>query len=166
MSSSESDVAKPSPNSQTVSIVFLPKDLPPPSSITSENGFHPKGTKHRCHVVAMPISVEATSSADILISFVVTEEWLGFGQDPKPIGFIGSDPKPTKRFTEKQTWGMWEELLLACAVHRYDTESWDSVSMEIQKRSSKLYYHLQRRFNQNQDPPTRYHYGFGSNGSF
>uniref|UniRef100_A0A2N9F279 CCHC-type domain-containing protein n=1 Tax=Fagus sylvatica TaxID=28930 RepID=A0A2N9F279_FAGSY len=42
MSSSESDVAKPSPNSQTVSIVFLPKDLPPPSSITSENGFHPK----------------------------------------------------------------------------------------------------------------------------
>ena len=38
-------------------------------------------TKHRCHVVAMPILVEATSSADILISFVVTEEWLGFGQD-------------------------------------------------------------------------------------
>jgi hypothetical protein len=37
------------------------------------------GTKHRCHVVAMPIQVEATSSADILISFVVTEEWLGFG---------------------------------------------------------------------------------------
>ena len=42
MSSPESDVAKPSPNSQTVSIVFLPKDLPPPSSITLENGFHPK----------------------------------------------------------------------------------------------------------------------------
>jgi hypothetical protein len=81
------------------------------------------GTKHRCHVVAMPIPVEATSSADILISFVVTEEWLGFGQDPKLIGFIGSDPKSTKRFPEKQTWGTWEELLLACAVHRYDTES-------------------------------------------
>uniref|UniRef100_A0A2N9FBB9 Uncharacterized protein n=1 Tax=Fagus sylvatica TaxID=28930 RepID=A0A2N9FBB9_FAGSY len=124
------------------------------------------GTKHRCHVVAMPIPVEATSSADILISFIVTEEWLGFGQDLKPIGFINSDPKPTKRFPEKQTWGTWEELLLACAVHRYDTESWDSVSMEIQKRSSKLHYHLQRRFNQNQDPPTRSHYGSGSSGSF
>uniref|UniRef100_A0A2N9F349 Uncharacterized protein n=1 Tax=Fagus sylvatica TaxID=28930 RepID=A0A2N9F349_FAGSY len=138
MSSPESDVAKPSPNSQTVSIVFLPKDLPPPSSITSENGFHPKrnqapfATWWPC-----PIPVEATSSADILISFVVTEEWLGFGQDPKPIGFIGSDPKPTKRFPEKQTWGTWEELLLACAVHRYDTESWDSGGgMEASKNET------------------------------
>ena len=123
-------------------------------------------TKHRCHVVAMPIPVEATSSAEILISFVVTEEWLGFVQDPKPIEFIGSDPKPTKRFPKKQTWGMWEELLLACVVHRYDMESWDSISMEIQKWSSKLHYHLQCRFNQNQDSPTRSHYGSGSNGSF
>ena len=69
-----------------------------------------------------------------------------------------------ERFPEKQTWGTWEELLLACAVHRYGTESWDSVSMEMQKRSSKLhcqllsphnckrkYLDLQRRFNQNQD---------------
>ncbi|GMY11829.1 DNA-binding bromodomain-containing protein, putative [Fagus crenata] len=167
MSLPESDVAKPSPNSQTISIVFLPKDLPPPSSITSENGFYPKwnqapfATWWPC-----PIPVEATSSADILISFVVMEEWLRFGQDPKPIGFIGSDPKPTKRFPKKQTWGTWEELLLACAVHQYNTESWDSVSMEIQKRSSKLHYYLQRRFNQNQDPPTQSHYGSGSSGSF
>uniref|UniRef100_A0A2N9FID6 Uncharacterized protein n=1 Tax=Fagus sylvatica TaxID=28930 RepID=A0A2N9FID6_FAGSY len=52
-----------------------------------------------CHVVAMPYpgrghinammnfcKLLASKSADILISFVVTEEWLGF---------IGSDPKPT-----------------------------------------------------------------------
>ncbi|KAK6289641.1 hypothetical protein POUND7_001182 [Theobroma cacao] len=41
-------------------------------------------------------------------------------------------------FPEKQTWGTWEELLLACAVHRYGTESWDSVAMELQKRTSTL----------------------------
>ena len=52
-----------------------------------------------CHVVAMPhpsrghinavmnfCKLLVSKSADILISFVVTEEWLGF---------IGSDPKPT-----------------------------------------------------------------------
>ncbi|XVF56020.1 hypothetical protein PTKIN_Ptkin06aG0083100 [Pterospermum kingtungense] len=39
---------------------------------------------------------------------------------------------------EKQTWGTWEELLLACAVHRYGSDSWDSVAMELQKRTSTL----------------------------
>ncbi|KAH7856273.1 hypothetical protein Vadar_034769 [Vaccinium darrowii] len=33
-------------------------------------------------------------------------------------------------------WGTWEELLLSCAVHRHGTDSWDSVAIEIQKRSS------------------------------
>ncbi|GMI70983.1 hypothetical protein like AT3G57980 [Hibiscus trionum] len=41
-------------------------------------------------------------------------------------------------FPEKQTWGTWEELLLACAVHRYGSDSWDSVAMELQKRTSTL----------------------------
>ncbi|XVF07346.1 hypothetical protein REPUB_Repub06bG0130600 [Reevesia pubescens] len=41
-------------------------------------------------------------------------------------------------FPEKQIWGTWEELLLACAVHRYGNDSWDSVAMELQKRTSTL----------------------------
>ncbi|KAK8490930.1 hypothetical protein V6N13_009361 [Hibiscus sabdariffa] len=41
-------------------------------------------------------------------------------------------------FPEKQTWGTWEELLLACAVHRYGSDSWDSVALELQKRTSTL----------------------------
>lgn len=68
-------------------------------------------------------------------------------------------------FPEKQTWGTWEELLLACAVHRYGTENWDSVAVELQKRSSTLhhlltpknceqkYLDLKRRFSQNDDVP-------------
>ncbi|XP_052175905.1 uncharacterized protein LOC127790427 isoform X1 [Diospyros lotus] len=54
-------------------------------------------------------------------------------------------------------WGTWEELLLACAVHRYGTNSWDSVAGEVQRRSSasavlspdhckKKYQDLKRRF--------------------
>lgn len=64
--------------------------------------------------------------------------------------------------TEKERWGTWEELLLACAVNRYGTKSWDSVAMEIQRRSStlklltphncKLKYHdLRRRFTAKDD---------------
>ncbi|KAF8403898.1 hypothetical protein HHK36_012004 [Tetracentron sinense] len=59
--------------------------------------------------------------------------------------------------TEKETWGTWEELLLACAVNRHGTKSWDSIAMEIQNRSSSLhqltaqnckqkYHDLKRRF--------------------
>nr|GMC86135.1 dentin matrix acidic phosphoprotein 1-like [Ipomoea batatas] len=33
-------------------------------------------------------------------------------------------------------WGTWEELLLAGAVNRHGTKSWDSVADELQKRSS------------------------------
>ncbi|KAA0058661.1 histone H3.v1 [Cucumis melo var. makuwa] len=34
------------------------------------------------------------------------------------------------------TWGTWEELLLACAVKRHGFKDWNSVSMEVQARSS------------------------------
>nr|XP_016472903.1 PREDICTED: uncharacterized protein LOC107794870 [Nicotiana tabacum] len=37
---------------------------------------------------------------------------------------------------EESRWGTWEELLLACAVNRYGTKSWDSVAVELQKRST------------------------------
>lgn len=33
-----------------------------------------------------------------------------------------------------EIWGTWEELLLACAVQRHGTASWDSVAMEVQSR--------------------------------
>ena len=34
------------------------------------------------------------------------------------------------------TWGTLEELLLACAVKRHGFKDWNSVSMELQNRSS------------------------------
>lgn len=46
-----------------------------------------------------------------------------------------SDP-----LTEDEIWGTWEELLLACAVNRHGTLSWDSVSAEVRSRSP--YAHL------------------------
>ncbi|PON34683.1 Octamer-binding transcription factor [Parasponia andersonii] len=65
-------------------------------------------------------------------------------------------------FPEKQTtWGTWEELLLACAVHRYGIDSWDSVATELRKRTSiphllltphsckHKYHDLKRRFARN-----------------
>ncbi|XP_062002804.1 uncharacterized protein LOC133720490 [Rosa rugosa] len=71
-------------------------------------------------------------------------------------------------FPEKQTtattttWTTWEELLLACAVHRYGTQSWDSVAAQLRKRSSNLhhltpqickhkFHDLRRRFNHHND---------------
>lgn len=59
-----------------------------------------------------------------------------------------------------ESWGTWEELLLACAVKRHGVDDWDSVAMEVQGKTSlpqllttafncKLKYHdLQRRFHQ------------------
>ncbi|XP_038979009.1 uncharacterized protein LOC120109334 [Phoenix dactylifera] len=58
---------------------------------------------------------------------------------------------------EREIWGTWEELLLACAVNRHGTRSWDSVAMEFQARSPfahlltpqscrQRYRDLQRRF--------------------
>ncbi|KAL5765086.1 hypothetical protein ACOSQ2_017680 [Xanthoceras sorbifolium] len=38
----------------------------------------------------------------------------------------------------QQWWGTSEELLLACAVNRHGTKTWDSVAMEVQSRSSTL----------------------------
>ncbi|WZZ82136.1 uncharacterized protein BNAC08G28910D isoform X1 [Brassica napus] len=56
-----------------------------------------------------------------------------------------------------QTWSTWEELLLACAVHRHGIDSWDSVAAEIHKQNSSSraltasdcrhkYHDLERRF--------------------
>ena len=45
-------------------------------------------------------------------------------------------------FPEKQTWGTWEELLLACVVHRYGTESWDFVLTELWKRSTSTLHRV------------------------
>lgn len=39
---------------------------------------------------------------------------------------------------QQQQWGTLEELLLACAVNRHGTKSWDSIAMEVQNRSSAL----------------------------
>ncbi|RRT54775.1 hypothetical protein B296_00048926 [Ensete ventricosum] len=58
---------------------------------------------------------------------------------------------------EKEIWGTWEELLLACAVNRHGTRRWESVAMEIESRTSvsqlvtpqgcrQRYRDLQRRF--------------------
>ncbi|RWR72731.1 SANT/Myb domain-containing protein [Cinnamomum micranthum f. kanehirae] len=54
-------------------------------------------------------------------------------------------------------WNTWEELLLACAVNRHGTKSWDFVAMEVQSRVSsplllnahncrQKYHDLERRF--------------------
>ncbi|KAL5976882.1 hypothetical protein ACLOJK_021217 [Asimina triloba] len=58
--------------------------------------------------------------------------------------------------TTTMPWGTWEELLLACAVNRHGTKSWDSVAMELQNRATsplltpqncrQKYLDLQRRF--------------------
>lgn len=39
---------------------------------------------------------------------------------------------------QQHQWGTLEELLLACAVNRHGTRSWDSIAMEVQNRSSVL----------------------------
>ncbi|URE29243.1 hypothetical protein MUK42_16032 [Musa troglodytarum] len=36
---------------------------------------------------------------------------------------------------EREIWGTWEDLLLACAVNRHGTRRWDSVAIEIQSRT-------------------------------
>lgn len=54
-------------------------------------------------------------------------------------------------------WSTWEELLLACAVNRHGTKSWDFVATEVQSRTSsslllnayncrQKYHDLERRF--------------------
>ncbi|CAH2063741.1 unnamed protein product [Thlaspi arvense] len=66
-------------------------------------------------------------------------------------------PENDENYPEKQTWSTWEELLLACAVHRYGIDSWDSVAAEIQRQNSCFrtltafdcrhkYHDLKRRF--------------------
>ncbi|CAK9168675.1 unnamed protein product [Ilex paraguariensis] len=77
----------------------------------------------------------------------------------KPDGTLETQPEAK--------WGTWEELLLACAVNRYGTDSWDSVAVEVQKRSStsstlnrlltpsnckRKYHDLKRRYTTPTDP--------------
>uniref|UniRef100_A0A1D1YLA4 Transcription factor GTE9 n=1 Tax=Anthurium amnicola TaxID=1678845 RepID=A0A1D1YLA4_9ARAE len=59
---------------------------------------------------------------------------------------------------DEEIWGTREELLLACAVSRHGTQSWESVATEVQSRSPssphlitpqtcrRRYHDLQRRF--------------------
>lgn len=49
-----------------------------------------------------------------------------------------SDTNTSSKKAEELSWGTLEELLLACAVHRHGSQSWDSVAIEIQKRSSSV----------------------------
>ncbi|KAI4333187.1 hypothetical protein L6164_018025 [Bauhinia variegata] len=37
---------------------------------------------------------------------------------------------------KKQTWGTWEELLLASAVNRHGFKDWDTIAMEVQTRTT------------------------------
>ncbi|XP_076904625.1 uncharacterized protein LOC143560133 [Bidens hawaiensis] len=58
-------------------------------------------------------------------------------------------------------WGTWEDLLLAYAVNRYGSKNWDSISLELRKRSSVVnitpvyceqkYEQLKLRFNDQND---------------
>ncbi|XP_057547910.1 uncharacterized protein LOC130826308 [Amaranthus tricolor] len=57
--------------------------------------------------------------------------------------------------TTSSSWGTLEELLLACAVHRYGTNSWDSIARELQNRTTfsltphicqQKYRDIKRRF--------------------
>jgi len=55
-------------------------------------------------------------------------------------GSEGTDVSPESEATAAavkggEIWGTLEELLLACAVTRHGTGSWDSVAMEVQTRS-------------------------------
>ncbi|XP_040383404.1 uncharacterized protein LOC102706783 [Oryza brachyantha] len=56
-------------------------------------------------------------------------------------GSDGTDVSPSPAAAEAaalgggEIWGTLEELLLACAVSRHGTGSWDSVAMEVQTRS-------------------------------
>ncbi|KAK9192356.1 hypothetical protein WN943_020973 [Citrus x changshan-huyou] len=64
----------------------------------------------------------------------------------------------------KKTWGTWEELVLACAVKRHGFKNWDSVSVELQTKTSlphllttpqcckQKYHDLERRFNDDPQP--------------
>lgn len=69
----------------------------------------------------------------------------------------------------KKTWGTWEELVLACAVKRHGFKNWDSVSVELQTKTSlphllttpqcckQKYRDLERRFNDDPQPHNNNH---------
>lgn len=75
-------------------------------------------------------------------------------------GSDGTDVSPEAAAAPAgEIWGTLEELLLACAVSRHGTASWDSVATEVQTRSPLAarprltarscrlrFHHLHRRF--------------------
>ncbi|KAK6933693.1 SANT/Myb domain [Dillenia turbinata] len=66
--------------------------------------------------------------------------------------------KNNEKMNGEERWGTWEELLLSCAVKRHGLKNWESVSMEIQNKTSlsllsttpqichQKYLDLKRRF--------------------
>ncbi|KAJ8760159.1 hypothetical protein K2173_011015 [Erythroxylum novogranatense] len=51
---------------------------------------------------------------------------------------IDDDDKAAQGVSGERQWGALEELLLACAVNRHGTESWDSVAVEVKDRTPSL----------------------------
>jgi hypothetical protein len=50
-------------------------------------------------------------------------------------GSGGADVLPETEKGEEEIWGTLQELLLACAVRRHGTSSWDLLAMEVRTRS-------------------------------
>lgn len=47
-----------------------------------------------------------------------------------------TEQQESKKEITKTIWGTWEELLLACAVKRHGFNDWDTISLELQSRTS------------------------------
>ncbi|XP_030547363.2 uncharacterized protein DDB_G0283697 [Rhodamnia argentea] len=77
---------------------------------------------------------------------------------------MGSDEEESHTKESDQSWGTWDDLLLASAVKRHGFLAWDSVSLEVQSRTSLphplttpdncrlRYLHLKRRFSHHPSP--------------
>ncbi|KAL8159464.1 hypothetical protein V2J09_001001 [Rumex salicifolius] len=46
------------------------------------------------------------------------------------------EKRDTPSSKDGEAWGTLEELLLACAISRHGTESWDFIALEVQKRAT------------------------------
>ncbi|XP_050210904.1 uncharacterized protein LOC126661150 [Mercurialis annua] len=60
---------------------------------------------------------------------------------------------------KRETWGTWEELVLACAVKRHGFKNWESVSMELQTATS-----LPRLLTSADSCRQKYHHRFNEHG--
>ena len=69
----------------------------------------------------------------------VTHRTVAYHTQPTPLSLMtkpdGLAPD-TNDHVSPAAWGTWEELLLAFAVNRHGTAAWDSISSELQKRTS------------------------------